>query len=126
MNKYRGGSQIKLNGKVMDLCPTIDAIVEFEDLVGMSAFEATTLFNTGKGVPLKVLAGAIWSGLYGANSRSEKKETIPTWREVAEMLISEGIGDFYGDVFHYLTTCYASDKDIEKYSGEKKKKTKEK
>lgn len=111
-NKYRGESEITLGGKTYTLRPTFEALVEFEDKAGCSAFEALRDMMTKQSAPVKRLAAAFWSGIKAAWPVDSGRP--PNFQEIGTAIQRDGITKVVPFYLTYLTNALSSDEDLKR------------
>ena len=109
-NKYRGEFDITINGKTYTLAPTFEALVEFEDLVGITAFEAMRDMAEEQKAPAKVIVGAIWAGILGYHGGN--KIEAPTFGHIGRECQAQGITSLMTEVMRFLANALASEETI--------------
>lgn len=109
-NKYRGEINATIAGKEYLLRPTFEALVEFEDKAGTTAFEALRDFANNQRAPAKVITAAIWAGIRGATKPGDKS---PSFSEVGAIVQKHGIVQCTTIVFEFLTNALSSDEEVE-------------
>lgn len=109
-NPHRGEIEIKIGAETFNLCPTFQALCEFEEKAGITTFEAAQNLFEGK-APAQVMVSAVWAGIRGAAAPG-KEDQCPSWMAVGQKMQSAGIPTFLPKVFQFLTNALASDEDI--------------
>jgi len=66
MSSWDGTINVNIGDEGYTLRPSFDALMEFEDLTGVSVIQAHEDFTNGK-FSLKIAAAAIWAGIRGHN-----------------------------------------------------------
>lgn len=115
-NKYRGELEITLNGKQFTLRPTFEALVEFEDKAGMTAFEAMKAMMERQAAPIKAVAAAFWSGIKAGWPVDAGR--APTFAEIGGMIQKDGLTNAIPVYLNYLTNALASDSDLKRMKAE--------
>ena len=111
-NKFRGESEITLGGKTYTLRPTFEALVEFEDKAGCSAFEALRDMMNKQSAPAKRLAAAFWSGIKAAWPVDSGR--APNFQEIGAAIQRDGITKVVPHYLTYLTNALSSDEDLKR------------
>lgn len=111
-NKHRGEIEITLNNKSFTLRPTFEALVEFEDKSGLTAFEAMRIMMDKQAAPAKAIAAAFCSGIKAAWPVDAGRP--PSFSEVGAMIQAEGITNVIPMYLNYLTNALASDRDVKR------------
>lgn len=117
-NKYRGELEVSLNGKSYLLRPTFEALVEFEDKAGMTAYEAIRLVTERNAAPMKSVAGAFWAGIKAAWAPDGGR--CPSYGEVGAMIQREGLANLLVPYLQFLTNALSSDNDLKQAAAESK------
>ena len=111
-NKYRGEVDIVLNGKPFTLRPTFEALVEFEDRSGVTAYEALRDFADKQRFPAKVIAAALVAGIR-AGYPTDPIMKMPSPQEIGRMVQAHGVMECVKMVFQFLNNALSSDMQIE-------------
>lgn len=114
-NKWKGEVDLILAGKPYTLRPTFEALVEFEDKAGMTAYEVMSVMSKGTPVGFKVIAAALWSGIR-AGWRDHGRP--PTFIEVGEAIRADGIAAVLPAFGQYLANALSSEADLKRAAEE--------
>ncbi len=109
-NKHRGEIEIKLLDRTFKLRPTFEALVEFEDKSGTTAYEALKSCMENQKVPAKSLAAAFWSGIRAAWDPGNGHP--PTFSEVGALVQKVGIKNLLEKYLLYLTYAITGDEEL--------------
>jgi hypothetical protein len=110
-NKHRGETIINLGGREYSMRPTFEALVEFEDKAGVTAFEALNDLMTRQRAPAKAIAGAFWAGIRAGWDPTDGKP--PTFAEVGGMVQRLGVKDCLAKFAEFLTNAITGDEELE-------------
>lgn len=118
-NKHRGEVEIALGGRAYTLRPTFEALVEFEEKSGLTAFEAMRDCMTNQRAPAKAIAAAFWAGIRGAWEKGNGNP--PTFGEVGGFVQKAGIKQCLEPYLLFLTYAITSEDDLAKMKEEAEK-----
>jgi len=111
--KARGEMTINLGGQDRILVPAIGALMEFEELVGISAQELLVLLQEGK-PKVRQMAAVVTVGIkWGMNQNLRHR--APKLEEVAEWMQSEGFPKIAPTVYEFLVRALADDETIKRF-----------
>jgi hypothetical protein len=110
-NKHKGEVDLVLGGKAYTLRPTFEALVEFEDKAGVTAYEVMRDLSTGKPAGFKVIAAALWSGIRGGWNGHDR---APSFVEIGEAIRKEGIASILPQFGEYLANSLSSESDLKR------------
>lgn len=110
-NKHRGEVTITIAGQTFTLRPTFDALVEFEDRAGSTAFEALRDIMLHQRAPAKAIAAAFHAGIKAGWNPVDG--TPPTYADIGRMIQTAGIKSVVQDYSTFLTMAISSDDEIE-------------
>lgn len=108
-NKFRGDMSITLGGVEYAMRPTFEALVEFEDKAGMTAYEAMKALEQRTAAPARVVAAAFWAGIRGASTRPER---CPTFLQIGAAVQATGLAKLLPDYIKFLGSALASDDEL--------------
>lgn len=106
-NKYRGECEVTLAGKTYTLRPTFEALVEFEDKAGMTAYEAMEALTKHQRAPAKAIAAAIYVGI-----KAVEGKTAPAYGEVGSLCQRTGIVKLVPVFMEFLGNALSSEDDL--------------
>jgi hypothetical protein len=108
-NKHRGEVEIILGGKSYTMRPTFEALVEFEDKAGTTAYEVMSALASRQAVGFKVMAAAVWSGIRAGWNEPGR---APSFIEVGEAIRKDGIAAVLPAFGQYLSNALTSESDM--------------
>lgn len=112
MNKHRGEIAITLDGQEYVLRPTFGALVEFEDKIGIGAYQAIQEM-VQQNVRAKVIVAAIFAGIRGGWPKNAGSPP-PTFETVGGMVQRLGLHKAAEVAARWLSNALSSDEDLEK------------
>lgn len=110
-NKHRGEVTINLGGRAFTLRPTFEALVEFEDRAGITAYEALRDMMVKQRAPAKCIAVAFHAGIKAAWNAADG--TPPSFAEIGSLIQRVGIKAVVQDYSAFLTMAISSDDEVE-------------
>lgn len=113
MNKFRGGTQIKLGDKEYNLAPTFEAMMAFEERAKVAIIEVNNNLVKDGFISMRIATAAIWSGILGDYAERGKEDKAPTFNQVGNMCVSAGFASIAAPVTTYIMSMLASDEDRE-------------
>lgn len=113
MNKYRGGTQIKLGDKEYDLFPTFEAMMAFEERAKIAILQVNQEIISNNNISMRTAVAAIWSGMLGYYTEKGQEEKAPTFNQVGRMCASAGFTSIMAPATMYIMSMLASDEDRE-------------
>jgi len=111
-NKHRGEIELTLGGRTFLLRPTFEALVEFEDKSGMTAFEALKSLLESQRAPAKAVAAAFWAGIRAAWKSEDGR--CPSFGEIGLLIQKDGLKSVIENYSKFLTFSISSDEEVEK------------
>lgn len=108
--KARGEVECTIAGVDFILRPTFEALVEFEEKAGMSAFSAMRDIAEKQSITAKTVAAAIWAGHRGAARPGDKTKSFA---EIGALIQKHGIIQSTQIVFQFLTNALSSEEQLE-------------
>lgn len=114
-NKFRGEVDIILGGNQYVLRPTFEALVEFEDRSGKTAYEAMRDMVEGRGFSAKVVCAAFYAGMR-AGWPPVSHMRMPSYGEVGALIQAEGLMNpaVMAAFGAFLTRALSSDADLKR------------
>jgi len=110
-NKHRGEVTITIGGQAFTLRPTFEALVEFEERAGTTAYEALRDIMLHQRAPAKAIAAAFQAGIKAAWNPADGP--VPTFAAIGAMIQSAGVKSVIQDYTTFLTMSISSDDEIE-------------
>jgi len=89
-NPYKGTFDAEIAGETYSLRPSFDALIEFEELTGVSANVACERLGKGE-LSAKIIVGAIWAGIQGEAFARNDKSYCPGYRVIGELIRRDGM-----------------------------------
>ena len=89
-NKYKGTFEAEIAGETYTLRPSFDAMIEFEELTGKLAGDASQELMDGK-ISFKTVVGAIYAGIKGESYNQNNPHLCPAYRVLGEKMSQDGI-----------------------------------
>lgn len=109
-NAQRGEIELTIGKDHFTLCPTFQALCEFETKAGITVFEAASNMAQAK-MSASVMVSAAWAGIRGGMPAGTEDQA-PSWLSVGQRMQSAGLTNFLQPIFQFLTNALASDDDI--------------
>lgn len=109
-NKYKGEFEIVLAGTVYTIRPTFEAMVDFEDKAGITAYDAIKKL-AAQDFPLRAVAAALWSGIKHGWYVDGKR--APSYGEVGGMIHKDGLMNIVQHYAKFLNNGMSSEADRE-------------
>lgn len=112
-NRHRGEVEIVLNDKTYVARPTFEALVEFEDKSGTTAYEALLAVQERSSAPFKSVASAFYACIKAGHDGVGR---APSYGEIGAAIRAEGLGKFIPVYASLLVNALTSEKDLQKAS----------
>lgn len=106
-NSKRGEIDITLGGREYTLRPTFEAMVEFEDKAGRSAYDIMQDLANQRVPPFKVIAAGLHAGIKAGFGHGRP----PSFNEVGEMVRKDGIPAVLGGFTQFLMNALTTEED---------------
>ncbi len=110
-NKFRGEVIVTLGGTEYLMRPTFEAMVEFEDRAGATAYEMLGAAVNKNHFPIKHVAAAFHAGIKAAWPVEGKR--CPSFAEIGQMIRSDGLHKSIAQYTDFLQNSLSSDADLE-------------
>jgi len=114
-NKFRGECELVLAGKTYILRPTFEALVEFEEKSGTTAYEAMKGMSERHSAPAKAMRAAFLAGM-----RAVPKQVVPTADELGRMMQDAGLANVLPIYMTFLGNALSSTDDLERAAADSK------
>lgn len=108
-NKYRGEIEITLDGESFTLRPSFEALVEFEEKAGQTAYEVLQGLQQSQRMSAKTIAAVIWAGIRG---HARPGDRTPSFSEIGTRCQKHGLARILPSVIEFLGNALSSDEDL--------------
>lgn len=108
-NKHRGETPVTLDGKTYTMRPTFEALVEFEDRAGVTAYEAMKALTERNAAPAKAVASAFYAGIKAGWDGAGRP---PAFAEVGRLIQITGLVNLLAAYANFLGNALASDDEL--------------